>query len=554
MIIAGFMEMLSVALILPFAKALMDPERIMSNSIVKNLCDILHINSGRYLLIVLAFAIAGLFVLKNVFLLFQMYLENRFVYNNLFYTQVKLLQNYLSRPYEYYLNVQSGEILRVIQNDALDTFSLLISTISMTSELIVSGMLIVTVLVIAPVITISMAAVLFVLLGVILLMMRPKLKRAGIDNQNAHAAMNQWLIQSIQGIKEIKLLKKESFFESKYKTHGKIYVNTNAKYKLYSSAPRFLIEGISMGLFFIVIAILIIFGYKMDEIFPMLSGVAVAAVRLLPATNRIAQNMSSIAFGEPKLDKMIENLSTMDIRLTEKNAVLSVAEENNLIFENCIQFNNITYKYPSGTSEVLSNASFSILRGESIGIIGTSGSGKTTAIDILLGLLIPQRGNVLVDGVDIFDDLDSWINQIGYIPQTIFMLDGSIKENVAFGSDPESIDDEQVWKALEEASLFDYVKGLPDGLDSQIGERGVRLSGGQRQRIGIARALYRNPSFIVFDEATSALDGDTESAIMDSINKLHGLKTMVIITHRLSTVEKCDHIFKVNNGTIIKER
>ena len=225
-----------------------------------------------------------------------------------------------------------------------------------------------------------------------------------------------------------------------------------------------------------------------------------------------------------------------------------------ITFNQQIELSNINYQYPTGKTDVLSDACLSIHKGESVGIVGASGSGKTTAVDVLLGLLRPQNGKVLVDGTDIQLDMDGWLKQIGYIPQSIFMLDGDIRENVVFGLPKREIDDVRVWEVLKEAAIDDFVRTLPEGLDTQLGERGVRLSGGQRQRIGIARALYSDPEVLFFDEATSALDNDTEAAIMDSINHLQGSKTMVIIAHRLSTIEGCDHIYRVENGKIEKER
>ena len=203
---------------------------------------------------------------------------------------------------------------------------------------------------------------------------------------------------------------------------------------------------------------------------------------------------------------------------------------------------------------VLTNACLEIKRGESVGIIGTSGSGKTTAVDILLGLLTPIKGGVLIDKKNINDDMGGWLKMLGYIPQNIFMLDDDIRSNVAFGVDKDEINDVKIWNALRESSLEDFVKQLPEGLDTQLGERGVRLSGGQKQRIGIARALYKDPDILFFDEATSALDNETEKAIMESIDSLQGNKTLVIIAHRLSTIENCNHIFRVDNGCIIQER
>lgn len=308
-----------------------------------------------------------------------------------------------------------------------------------------------------------------------------------------------------------------------------------------------------MAAMFIVVAVLIGNGTELQSIIPMLTAVAMAAIRLLPSVNRISGALNKISYGEPMLDKVIENMHVLEKNPAQTNDGkrhgLSVPKLRELL-----KFERISYHYPSSEEPVLSNASMTIRRGESVGIVGPSGAGKTTSVDIILGLLNPQSGQVLVDGVNIKNDLHGWLSQIGYIPQMIFMLDDTIRANVAFGEQKGDIDDAKVWCALREAALEEFVRSLPEGLDTQIGERGVRLSGGQRQRIGIARALYQNPEVLIFDEATSALDNETESAIMESIHGLRGTKTMIIIAHRLTTIEACDRIFRVEHGKIEQER
>ena len=334
-------------------------------------------------------------------------------------------------------------------------------------------------------------------------------------------------------------------------------------------------------------------GADLNTVVPMLSAVAMAAVRLLPSVNRISGALASISYTEPMLDKLIENLKAIsgseEISLAAgdlkaKTEARTEEAEGSAISDGnanrpadtgaggtaetgadsvgtafprlsrAITVEDVVYHYPKSDKNVLEHANLTITPGESVGIVGQSGAGKTTLVDIILGLLRPASGRVAIDGVDIRTDNQAWLAQIGYIPQMIFMLDGTIRDNVAFGEDAEDIDDADVWAALREASMEDFVKSLPDGLDTQLGERGVRISGGQRQRIGIARALYTNPSVLIFDEATSALDNETEAAIMDSINHLHGTKTMIIIAHRLTTIEGCDHVYRVEGGKIRQER
>lgn len=548
MIFGGFLEMCSVSLMIPFIDIAMNPEKAMENLYVSGLCTVLHISSPRIFLAAAAVFIAFLYVFKNVYLLLEYSIQYRFVYGNMLEMQQKILKNFLERPYEFFLKINSGEVVRIIHNDTSGAFGLLTTLLALFTELTVSGMLVIAVLVIAPAVTVIMSAVFLTLVLVIHRRLKPVLGKAGKANQVSLAAMNQWLMQSIQGIKEIKVMSKEQFFQDNYILNGKKFIDAERKSKMLTLAPRFYIEAVSMGLAFLAVAFLILNGYDLEKMLPVLSAVAMAAVRLLPSVNRISASLTAVSYHEPMLDKMIESLKDMSgnesVRETE------YGNKKLPVFRKSIELDKISYKYPDTEKNVLDSACLKIRKGESIGIIGASGAGKTTAVDILLGLLYPQDGMVMMDGVNIKESICDWHKKIGYIPQTIFMLDASIRSNVAFGVSENEISEDDVWRALQDAALEDFVKSLPDGLDTEIGERGVRLSGGQRQRIGIARALYADPEILVFDEATSALDYDTEANIMESIHLLQGEKTMIIIAHRLTTIQSCSHIYQVEDGRI----
>ena len=377
---------------------------------------------------------------------------------------------------------------------------------------------------------------------------KPRLQRQGIIFQKHAAATNKWLIQAINGMKEIKVTGKEDFFEKNYNKSGIKMIKAERYNTILQNTPRLIIEMSSVCSMLIVIGIMVYRGQEMKTLIPALGAFAMAAVKLMPSANRITTAVNAVAFQEPALDKLLENLEVL-----EKSAEYEELESKNsgkLALEKEIVLSDITYAYPQGEAKVLDHAAMRIPVGKSVGIVGTSGAGKTTVVDILLGLLNPQEGQVLSDGTDVKTAYRDWLSHIGYIPQMIFMLDGSIRDNVAFGCEKGEQKDVKVWEALEEAQLAEYVRGLPERLDAQIGERGIRLSGGQRQRIGIARALYSNPELLIFDEATSALDNETEAAIMESINALRGKKTMVIIAHRLTTIEGCDIVYRVENGRI----
>ena len=558
MVIGGILETLSVSLILPFMEIVMNPEETMQKSYVRFFCELLGIESSVTFLIVIALSLAVLYILKNIYLLFEFNMQYRFVYGNQFAMQRRFLNTFINRPYEYFLNVDSGEIMRIINTDTAETFSLLITLLSLCTEVVVSGMLIITVFLMAPLVTIIMATVLILLVIVINRIIKPILGRAGRESQKASAGMNKWMLQSIQGIKELKVTAKETYFEERYNEYGQRFVLAKRSNSVVSVIPRFFIEAFSMSLVFVVVAVFIYVGVDIALLIPVMSAVAVAALRLLPSVNRISQALATISYNEPMLDKLVENLRLVSGK-SDVNLTMSLEETQDDIpnghinrLEKDISFHNISYRYPNSEKRVLDNATMTIHKGESIGLVGPSGSGKTTSVDVLLGLLNPQEGRVLIDGVDIHDDPRGWFGQLGYIPQAIFMLDGSIRANVAFGESV--VSDEDVWRALSDAALDDFVRSLPEGLDTEIGERGVRLSGGQRQRIGIARALYHNPDVLFFDEATSALDNETEKEIMKSVNKLQGKKTLIIIAHRLTTIEGCDHVYRVEEGKIVQQR
>lgn len=564
MIIGGFLEMASVSLIFPLMSAVTNADDTLNSKYVKSVCSLLGINDSKTMVLFLALFLAVIYLLKNAFLLFEYNCQYRFVYNNMFFMKKQLLYSFVNRPYEFFLHSSTGELVRIINTDTTQTFALMTTVLNMLTESIVSLCLIVTTFIIAPMITLIMAGVLFILLALIQLFIKPILTKAGNEYKSSLAGENKWLLQTLEGIKEIKTSREEKYFEDNYDKYGKVEINCARKNVLLQVVPRFLIEAVCMSSMLIAVGVLIYFGWDTKDLLPMLSAVAMAAVRLLPSVNRIAVAFSSISFQEPMLDSLLESFGNMYcigkatfIDMDNRGEAWPINKESKEYvgkIADTILVDNVVYTYPNSKEAVLNMASLQVDKGTSVGIVGDSGSGKTTLVDIMLGLLNPSGGKVLIDGVDIRSDIAGWLSQIGYIPQTIFMIDGTIRENVIFGYPREKHSDELVWKALDEASLGDFVRSLPDGLDTKIGERGVRISGGQRQRIGIARALYREPDILFFDEATSALDNSTESAIMESINSLKGTKTMVIIAHRLTTIEVCDHVYRVRNGKIEKER
>ena len=560
MVIGAFLETLGVGLILSLVSAITTPDIIMTNKYAKLVCEIFDLHATRTFMIVVIAALIFVYIFKNVYLFVEYYVQYRFICNNRFAVQCRLMETYLHRPYEFFLNAESGEIVRVVTGDTSSTFNLLSTVLAFFTEAIVSAALIAVIIITDPVMAILIASVLGGTMLLISRLVKPILRKAGLKFQKNSAKMNQWLLQSISGIKEVKVTGKEGFFLTQFSKYGRKAIDSEKKNMVLGQVPRLSIEAFSISAMLAVIAILMWRGREIDTMLPQLSAFAMAAVRLMPSVNRMTASLNQISYYEPALDKMLEHLSVAQRWQNTKDdiqgsdSVCPEEQRDSLSLKKEIALKDISFSYPGAEHPVLEHANMLVPIGMSVGIVGASGAGKTTAVDIMLGLLKTQEGQVLADGVDIQTAYHAWLSHIGYIPQMIFMLDDTIRGNVAFGMDSKEVDELAVWKALEEAQLAEFVRSLPEGLDTQIGERGIRLSGGQRQRIGIARALYTDPELLIFDEATSALDNDTESAIMESINALHGKKTMVIIAHRLTTIEGCDMVYRVENGKIERER
>lgn len=548
MLIGACFEVLGVSMMLPLVTAVMNPNIITENQFCAWACAVFGITDHVGFVILCIIALIIIFIIKAAYLTFEYSIQYRFVYNNRFMTQKRLLASYLERPYEYFLSAQSGEIVRIVQEDARNAFDMLTVILIFLTEAVVTAAVVITIFVINPFMTIFVAASLALVMLFVSRGLRPLLQKEGQAYQNTYAAANKWLLQSISGIKEVKVTRTEDFFLNNFVKYGQKMVTAARLNSTLQNVPRNLIELISVCSMMAVLGIMIATGHEMDSLIPSLSAFVMAAVKLLPSANRMLASVTQMTFYEPALDSMLENLGALSEKITSDSE-----ETKPLPLKKEIRLSSISYTYPGGERKIFDHADLVIPVGTSIGIVGASGAGKTTAVDILLGLLKPQAGQVLADGVDVTENMQGWMAHIGYIPQMIFMLDDTIRENVVFGHTKESYTDEAVWAALEEAQLADFVHTLPEGLDTAIGERGVRLSGGQRQRIGIARALFTNPEVLVFDEATSALDNDTEEAIMQSINALHGKKTMIIIAHRLSTIEGCDAVYRAENGKLVAE-
>lgn len=559
MLIGAVLETLGVSMILPVMSVVMEENAVQKHAYLQVICDLFHIayDDTRTLMILVMVGLIAIFAVKNVFLFFQQKVQLKFVYTNQFATSRRMMINFMERPYEYYLNADTSVIQRSITSDVNNMYGLILSLLQLVSEGIVFVCLIAVSLVSDVMMSITVALLLVVVLAIIKWVLKPIMRKAGEENQDYYSGLYKWIDQSVMGIKEIKIANKENYFINEYAKCGEGYVNAVQRYNLYNATPRLLIETVALAGMIFYMMIQLLSGVQVTAILPQLTLLALVAMRLIPCANRINNHLTSISYFEPFFMGVSDNLQE-EIRdeSIDYNAASyqKKVEVQKLEIRHNIQLKDIVYKYPNTETLIFDRANMEIPIGKSVGIVGTSGAGKTTIVDILLGLLQIQSGEILADGVEVREHYQSFLKDIGYIPQTIFMIDSTIRKNVAFGVADEDIDDAKVWRALQEAQLDEFVRGLPDGLDTSIGERGIRISGGQRQRIGIARALFEDPEVLVLDEATSALDNETEAAIMESINMLHGKKTLIIIAHRLQTIEKCDMVYRVEKGQVTIER
>ncbi|MCI5585228.1 MAG: ABC transporter ATP-binding protein/permease [Lachnospiraceae bacterium] len=557
MLIGGVLESLSISGIIPVVTILLEPDVIETNIYLASLYHFLGLTSVNQLMVVMMVALIGAFVLKNLFLFLQNVIQLRFVYTNQFATSRRMMINFMKRPYEYYLNADTAVIQRSITSDVNNMYGLILNLLQLVSEVVVFVCIAAVLLVSDGRMVLFISVLLILVLWLIKVVIKPIMTRAGKENQDYYSGLFKWIEQAVMGIKEIKIANKEQYFINEYAKCGYGYVNAVQKYNLFNSTPRLLIETVCITGLVLYIMLVMQGGTSVEEMLPQLTVFGFAAMRLIPSANRINNHLTNISYFEPFFMGVSDHLQeeihdeniVYDPRAYEKKQEVQKLEIKEEIF-----LKDITYKYPNTQVLIFDHANMRIPIGAAVGIVGSSGSGKTTVVDILLGLLRLESGEILADGVAVKEHYEEWLKNIGYIPQTIFMLDSTIRSNVAFGYAPQDIDEDRVWAVLKEAQLDEFVRGLPKGLDTSIGERGIRLSGGQRQRIGIARALFEDPEVLVLDEATSALDNDTEAAIMESINRLHGRKTLIIIAHRLQTIEKCDMVYRVEKGKVSRER
>lgn len=546
-IVGSFFELMGVTIFMPFIQILMDPSVIKENVYLNYFYELFHFSTEQYFLAGLTGVIIFIYIFKNAFLAIEKNIIYRFCYNTQMDMSTRLLKAYMNKPYTFHLNKNVAELQRSMQEDT-DLFTKgIIHILELIMELTVCAVLGIYLFIVSKSIASLVLIMLVLCIGVFTTISKRYSSKLGLKSQRYKGKLYQWMNQSLGGIKEVKILNREEYFITTYSVYFEKYIRGLRSNRLIAELPRYFVEASCMTGILVAVLVKMFFGYNDITVYiPQLAVFAVAAFRLLPSVGKINVHVADILYSLPSFDLIYHDLKEIEGTPEKK-----YEEKKNWKFETEISIKNVSYHYPDTEESVIDQANFSIPKGKTIAFIGSSGAGKTTMVDIILGLLQPQKGQVLADGMDIHRNPDTWHCELGYIPQVIYLSDDTIRNNIAFGVPEREISDEAVVTALKKAQLYDFVENLPDGLNTFVGDRGVRLSGGQRQRIGIARALYHNPEILVLDEATSALDNETEAAVMEAIENLQGTKTMIIIAHRLTTIKNVDVIYEVAGGKVL---
>lgn len=551
---SSIFELLGVTAVLPFVYALMDPNAVMSNKYAKPVFDYFGITDTHGVLVFLGLGIVALYVVKNGFLLFAYWYQYYFNARIKKELAIKLLHSFVSRPYQFFLDTTVGEITRACAVDTAAVYTSIQALFGLALSLFTTALIGVYMIIADPIIAIGTLSVSAVAVIVLTRILKPIMKKLGEKVLVAERKQNDAFNQTVFGIKELYVMGRQDLFIDEYDVACDEIRKATVKDNTMQVFPNRLIESLFIAGFMGIVLFRINVGGDFSAFVPKIASFAVGAFKVLPYISSITNRITRLVYNKPFINSAYKNLKEaekyqqeMEAYADEKRSLEKDGKADESIkFSDKLEVKDVLWQYTKANSPVLTDVNIYLKKGESVAFIGASGAGKTTLADIILGLLKPQKGSVYMDGMDVFAMPKTWAGIVGYVPQSVFLLAGTIKENVAFGM--KNFTDDEIWDALKKAQLADFVKTLPDGMDTYVGERGVKLSGGQRQRIAIARALANKPEILVLDEATSALDNETETAIMESIDSLQGQITMIIVAHRLTTIRNCDRIYRIGEG------
>jgi ABC-type multidrug transport system fused ATPase/permease subunit len=542
-LLGTFFEAIGIALIVPVISIILDDGFVKNNMSSFFIFEFIKHLSQEDLVKYSALAIMAAYIAKGAVVLIMYWKQAEYVFQIKAFLSSKLFSRYMNTSYDFFLENNSAQLIRNLTKEVAQVaHNVLLPIITLLTEVLVVVTLVLLLFYFEPLGALIVFSVSFFAIFIFQFFTKKHLIRWGKNRQFHEGALIQRAQEGFAGIKEIKLLTCEKLITDAYDHNNEKAVSFERKLNILNHAPRVWLEIVAVFGIMILIITLTSYGTPTSGVIPIVALFAASAFRMLPSSNRILTSIQTLRYADESIKLIKKEISI--------EGVLKKSGQNIASFNKCIELEGITFIYPSSNKKVLKNINLTINKNESIGIIGESGSGKSTLIDIILGLLKPTKGCVKVDGINIQSDLDFWYGLIGNVQQNNFLIDDSLKNNIIFGNKTDLVDVKMLNEAIEISSLNEFIGDLPDGLDTFVGERGVRLSGGQRQRICIARALYNKPQIIVFDEATSALDSNTERKIQESIKSLHGKRTMIIVSHRQTSLDYCDKVYKVENGQV----
>jgi ATP-binding cassette subfamily C protein len=557
MILAGFLEVISIALLSAFVAGVADPNLILDNQYISSTLSFFNINNERQILVFGTISLILIFLLKNIYLIIYKYFQARFIYNRYRSISARLFKIYMHVPYSFHLNRNSASLIRNVSTESrMIATNVMLPILQITTEFVMALSIIILLLSVQPLITLFTLITLAVVSFFFLKGTKKTMKKHGEKALAEREKIIKTVNEGIGGFKEVTLTNRKPWFIKRFEdsmlslSKAEIFQQTTRQ----SVNP--IIETIAIAGILLITFILLKQGHSLAMLSSILALFALSIRRLLPAVNNIVSQYSSLRYNAYSVNPIYEDLINLEkyqnLKQDDDNDKDNNKSKKSFLKEK-IAIKNLDFKYQKHQDLILRDISFSITQGQAIALVGSTGSGKTTLADLILGLLKPSSGKIEVDDKDIYTNISAWQKNIGYIPQFIYLSDDSIKNNIAFGLEEDEIDDDKLKKAIEVSQLTEFIGQLPEKENTKIGERGIRLSGGQRQRIGIARALYDNPEVLVMDEATSSLDNITEKFIIEAIEKLKKNRTIIIIAHRLSTVKNCDQLYILKQGQIIEQ-
>lgn len=552
-LVGAVLETLGVSIIIPLVQAMVSTEQLMKNEVVAQIVDRLNITTGNQLIAVISGGVIVIYILKNLYLICLSIVRVNYASHIRRELSMRIMRAYMKRNYSYFINMKTADMIRGVGYDCSGVYEVIFQSFKMFTE----GITVACICAFIIYTDAFMACGVIIILGISLIcliaLFRKRMKRLGDDSRACASESNRFLFEAFQGIKDVFIFKGRQYYVEHYGKYYGMQQQIEANKTVAAESPAFFIEAVSISGLIIVVCLKLLTGTDASTFIPQLAAFAVAAFRVLPSIGKISSSFNQFVFMCPTVTAVYDNLREFE-KYESRGIGLEMNENVSeaLPFTKEIRIEGLCWKYENSDKIILDNLNLTIPKGVAIGLIGQSGAGKSTLADILLGLFVPQTGRIEIDGVNIADNLDKWRNTISYVPQTVFLRDDTIRNNIAFGIEESQIDDKKVERALEQAQLKSVVDELPDGIDTYMGERGIRFSGGQRQRVAIARALYNDPEILVLDEATAALDNETEAAVMEAIDALHGHKTLIIVAHRLSTIQKCDKIYEIVDGIAVE--